>query len=111
MKKQQLDGMTISPTDYRMTAKRFGFEWVISFKSVKKYQDMQKIACDQFGNYIWFPLSRRYINGNVYRRELKFACQYGKHRSNRYEEDKIYFRTKEDLDMIVVLLTLANGID
>ena len=104
-------GFKIYPTDHRMTCKRYGFEWVATAETSSdtwswlRLNKLQNIASDHLGRYTSFPL-HRYDKQYGRMNEYRFAIRWGKHSS---VNNKLYFRTREDLDHALMIYALTAG--
>ena len=108
----------IYPTDNRMTCKRYGFEWVVTIpdrdgitntKDWYRIHKLQVIASEHLGRYTSFPLSyydKRY--GSL--SDCRFAVRYH-HQSYHITNNRLYFRTQEDVDHVIMLYALTVGED
>lgn len=102
-------GFDIYPTDHRMTCKRYGFEWVVTastFESIASWlllNRLHNIASNHLGRYTSFPLhsyDKKYGRMNEYR----FAIRWGRGEEN----NRLYFRTREDLDQVLMIDALTT---
>ena len=100
----------IYPTDYRMTCKRYGFEWVATASTYSdtwswlRLNKLQNIASDHLGLYTSFPL-HRYDKQYGRMNEYRFAIRWGR----KTDDNKLYFRTREDLDHVLMIYALTGG--
>ena len=104
-------GFDIYPTDYRMSCKRYGFEWVATaptFESIPAWlllNKLQNISSDHLGRYTSFPL-HRYDKQYGRMNEYRFAIRWGRHSRG---DNTLYFRTREDLDHVLMIYALTVG--
>lgn len=103
-RKEKFGCFTVAPTDYRMTAKRYGFEWavLVDRDNILPPYRLRDIGVDHLGDYCLLPLSpwaRR--NPNQY----KFMVKYGRYNKNSY----VFFRTREDAETVLSLYAIKHG--
>lgn len=92
------------PTDNRMTAKNYGFEWAI--RCHRDYLMMpyrlRDISAKHLGNYCLLPLSH-YAFKNP--RRYQFMVKFGEYNKN----SNLYFRTREDAESVLTLYAIEYG--
>lgn len=103
-KKEKFGCFTVTPTDYRMTAKRHGFEWAIRVHHdhMLAPHRLVNVTSDHLGNYFLLPL-KYWSSKNTH--TCKFMVNYGRYNKNSY----VYFRTREEALTVLSLYAMKHG--
>ena len=102
--KEKFGCFTVITTDYRMTAKRHGFEWAIRVHHdhMLSPHRLVDVSSDHLGDYCLVPL-RTWSRNNT--NSYKFMVNYGRYNKNSY----VYFRTREDALTVLSLYAMKHG--
>lgn len=105
----------IGTTDYRMAAKKMGFDWSIQVipDEYMVFSKLREVSENHLGNnWINFPLGSWRKRLGFIPQHYAFGSHYAKMRRRRYQDPhKLYFRTQEDVETILTLFVLQTGIE
>jgi hypothetical protein len=103
------NGISYGTTDARMRANRYlDFHYQIIHKNYDNFNRMRDIARQQLGcEPVWFYKNKIDRSG--------LGRRHGSHYDDKNKFDrsrhKLYFRTIEDMEMVLALYTLTHGVD
>lgn len=94
----------LAPTDYRMRAKRYNFDYRLVIPDYKIFNSLREIAQEHLGGYTF--INKRTVhtrNGHA------FASEYDFHGNLENSRHKLYFRNREDAEIVLTLYAIQNG--
>lgn len=104
MPAENIGKISLAPTDYRMKAKRYNFDYRLVVRDYKTFDDLRDIAQEHFGEYTWIHKSKVYNrHGHAFASEYDFRGNI----DNSYH--KLYFRNREDAEIVLTLYAIQHG--
>lgn len=105
MQAEKIGKMALAPTDYRMRAKRYNFDYRLVIPDFKTFDNLREIAREHLGNYTW--ISNRRTVHNSY--SHAFASEYDFKGDIDNSRHKLYFRNREDAESVLTLYAIQHG--
>jgi len=104
MQAEKIGKMTLAPTDYRMRAKRYNFDYRLVIPDYKTFDSLRDIALEHLGDFTGI------FNRTVYARNgHAFASEYDFHGDIDNSRHKLYFRNREDAESVLTLYAIKHG--
>jgi hypothetical protein len=101
--KEKIGNVVLAPTDNRMRAKRYNFEYRMVISDYETFNGLRKVAKDQMGPWAWFDRRKVLI------RNERFASHYDYTSDFTKVKHKLYFRNREDAENMLTLYILQHG--
>lgn len=106
MQAEKIGKMSLAPTDYRMRAKRYNFDYRLVIPDYKTFDSLRDIAREHLGMYTSINNNQR----TVYTRDgHAFASEYDFHGDIDNSRHKLYFRNREDAEIVLTLYAIQHG--
>jgi hypothetical protein len=104
MQAEKIGKMALAPTDYRMRAKRYNFDYRLVVPDYKTFDNLRDIALDHLGGYTLINKGKIY-GGNGH----GFASEYDFQGDLDNSRHKLYFRNREDAESVLTLYAIKHG--
>ena len=102
-KSEKIGKITLAPTDYRMRAKRYNFDYRLVIPDFKTFDSLRDIALEHLGGYTWMKEKTVTMYGNAFASEYDFRGDFDNSRH------KLYFRNREDAESVLTLYAIQHG--
>ena len=105
MSAEKIGKMLLAPTDYRMRAKRYNFDYRLVIPDYKIFGSLRDIALEHLGGgYTMIYKTTVYTrHGHL------FASEYDFHGDIDNSRHKLYFRNREDAESVLTLYAIQHG--
>jgi len=103
-KSEQIGNVILAPTDNRMKAKRYNFEYRMVIPDYETFNGLRKVAQGQMGPWAWFDRRKVLIRNERFASDYDYSSDFSKVRH------KLYFRNREDAMNVLTLYILQHGI-
>ena len=102
-KSEKIGKITLAPTDYRMRAKRYNFDYMLVIPYYTTFDNLREIAREHLGGYTWMNEKTVTMYGNAFASEYDFRGDFDNSRH------KLYFRNREDAKSVLTLYAIQHG--